>query len=376
MTRLFDPETGVVTPVTVIEAAPCPVVQVKTADVDGYDAVQIAYDEAAERKVTKPELGHLKKNNVSGAYRHLLELRGQSELIVGENVTVEVFEPGERIKVSGIAHGKGFAGTIKRHRFHRGPTSHGSHNIRKPGSIGASATPSRVFKGIKMAGRMGGKRVTQTGLVVHEVRPDENPLLDSAGKKAKDVTLVESVFAAELKPHVVHETVRAEMNAARQGTRAAKSRGLVSGGRAKPWRQKGTGRARAGTTRAPQWTGGGVAFPPTPRDFDVKVNRKTRRSAMRGVLSQHAADGTLGVLDGSGFSEPSTRAAVELLAQWGQELPLVVVTKDEQNVVKSFRNIDKVVVTTPGELEVAALVWARSVLVTENALELVKDKAT
>jgi large subunit ribosomal protein L4 len=201
------------------------------------------------------------------------------------------------------------------------------------------------------------------------------PLLDSAGKKAKDVTLEESVFAAELKPHVVHETVRAEMNAARQGTRAAKSRGLVSGGRSKPWRQKGTGRARAGTTRAPQWTGGGVAFPPTPRDFEVKVNRKTRRSALRGVLSQHASDGTLGVLDGSGFVEPSTRAAVELLATWGQELPLVVVTKDEQNVVKSFRNIDKVVVTNPGELEVAALVWARSVLVTEKALDLVKDKA-
>ncbi len=110
MTQVFDPETGVVTPVTVIEAAPCPVVQVKTADVDGYDAVQIAYDEAAERKVTKPELGHLKKNNVKGAYRHLLELRGQTEAIVGENVTVEVFEPGEKIKVTGIAHGKGFAG--------------------------------------------------------------------------------------------------------------------------------------------------------------------------------------------------------------------------------------------------------------------------
>jgi large subunit ribosomal protein L4 len=202
------------------------------------------------------------------------------------------------------------------------------------------------------------------------------PLLDSAGTKAKDVTLEESVFAAELKSHVVHETVRAEMNAARQGTRAAKSRGLVSGGRAKPWRQKGTGRARAGTTRAPQWTGGGVAFPPTPRDFDVKVNRKTRRAALRGVLSQHAADGTLGVLDGSGFAKPSTKTAVALLAKWGHELPLVVITKDEQNVVKSFRNIDKVVVTTPGELEVAALVWARSVLVTEDALELVKDKAT
>ena len=177
MTRVFDPETGVVTPVTVIEAAPCPVVQVKTADADGYDAIQIAYDETAERKLTKPELGHLKKNQVTGAYRHLLELRGQSEAVVGENVTVEVFEPGEKVKVSGVSHGKGFAGTIKRHRFHRGPKTHGSHNIRKPGSIGASATPSRVFKGMKMAGRLGGKRVTQTGLVIHEVRPEENLLL-------------------------------------------------------------------------------------------------------------------------------------------------------------------------------------------------------
>jgi large subunit ribosomal protein L3 len=177
MTRVFDEETGVVTPVTVIEAAPCPVVQVKTADADGYDAVQIAYDEAPEWKVSKGELGHLKKNNVDGSYRRLLELRGQSALVVGENVTVEAFEPGEKVKVTGVSHGKGFAGTIRRHKFHRGPKTHGSHNIRKPGSIGASATPSRVFKGIKMAGRLGGKRVTQIGLVVHEVRPGENLLL-------------------------------------------------------------------------------------------------------------------------------------------------------------------------------------------------------
>ena len=114
MTRVFDPETGVVTPVTVIEAEPCPVVQVKTAEADGYDAIQIAYDETAERKLTKPELGHLKKNQVTGAYRHLLELRGQSAAVVGENVTVEVFEPGEKVKVSGVSHGKGFAGTSKR----------------------------------------------------------------------------------------------------------------------------------------------------------------------------------------------------------------------------------------------------------------------
>jgi large subunit ribosomal protein L3 len=177
MTRVFDPETGVVTPVTVIEAAPCPVVQVKTSDTDGYDAVQIAYDNVPERKVTKPKLGHLKKNGVDEAYRHLLELRGQSALVVGENVTVEAFEPGEKIKVSGISHGKGFAGTIKRHRFHRGPKTHGSHNIRKPGSIGASATPSRVRKGMKMAGRLGGKRTTQIGLVVHQIDADRNLLL-------------------------------------------------------------------------------------------------------------------------------------------------------------------------------------------------------
>jgi large subunit ribosomal protein L4 len=202
------------------------------------------------------------------------------------------------------------------------------------------------------------------------------PLLDAAGKKSKELTLEESVFGAELKPHVVHETVRAELNADRAGTRAAKSRGLVRGGRAKPWRQKGTGRARAGTTRAPHWTGGGVAFPPTPRDFEVKVNRKARRSALRGVLSQHAADGTFGVLDGASFSEPSTRTAVELLAAWGQELPVVVVTVDEQNVSKSFRNIERAVVTTPDKLEVAALVWARSVLVTQDALERVQEKAS
>src|SRR5438128_8659263 len=177
MTRIFDSETGVVTPVTVIEAAPCPVVQVKTADADGYDAVQIAYDEAAERKVSRAEFGHLKKNNVSGAYRRLLELRGQSELVVGENVTVEAFEPGEAVKVSGISHGKGFAGTIKRHNFKRGPKTHGSHNIRAPGSIGASATPSRVFKGVRMSGRMGGKRRTQVGLVVHDVDAERNLLL-------------------------------------------------------------------------------------------------------------------------------------------------------------------------------------------------------
>jgi large subunit ribosomal protein L3 len=176
MTQVFDPETGAVTPVTVIEAGPCPVVQVKTVATDGYDAVQLAFDAVAERKITKPEQGHLAKAGVA-PHRHLVELRGPSELQVGESVTVESFAPGEKVKVAGISIGKGFQGTIKRHRFHRGPVSHGSHNVRKPGSIGASATPSRVFKGQKMPGRMGGVRVTQLGLTVHDVDPERNLLL-------------------------------------------------------------------------------------------------------------------------------------------------------------------------------------------------------
>jgi large subunit ribosomal protein L3 len=176
MTQVFDTETGIVTPITVIQAGPCPVVHVKTVDTDGYDAVQLAFDEVAERKLSKGELGHLRVHG-TGAHRKLVEFRGASELTEGETVTVEAFEPGDTIKVSGISIGKGFAGTIKRHRFHRGPKTHGSHNIRKPGSIGASATPSRVFKGVKMAGRLGGKRVTQVGLVVHQVDAEQGLLL-------------------------------------------------------------------------------------------------------------------------------------------------------------------------------------------------------
>src|SRR5580765_9082995 len=175
MTSLFDEESGVVTSVTVIEAGPCPVVAVRTPAVDGYEAVQLAWEPVADRKISKPERGHLEKNGITGAYRHLVEFRGHfAEAVQGESVTVEIFQPGDKVKVAGTSIGKGFQGTIKRHRFHRGPTSHGSHNVRAPGSIGASATPSRVFKGMKMAGRLGGKRVTQSGLVVHEVRPEEN----------------------------------------------------------------------------------------------------------------------------------------------------------------------------------------------------------
>jgi len=196
------------------------------------------------------------------------------------------------------------------------------------------------------------------------------------GGKAKEVSLEASVFAAEVKPHLVHETVRAELNAARAGTRGTKSRGLVAGGRSKPWRQKGTGRARAGTTRAPHWTGGGVAFAPGMRSFEVKVNRKARRAALRGALSAHAANGTLALVGGDSFAEPSTKQAASLLSDWAPNAPtLVVASDDEESLIKSFRNLERVLVTVPAELEVASVVWARSLLVSEAALPLVLARA-
>jgi len=197
------------------------------------------------------------------------------------------------------------------------------------------------------------------------------------GKAAKDVTLDEAIFAAEVNANLVHETVRAELNARRAGTRGAKTRGLVAGGRAKPWRQKGTGRARAGTIRAAQFTGGGVVFAPTMRSFDVKVNRKARRAALRSALSQHAANGSLGILDSSGFDTPSTKKAAELLSSWQKDAPLVLVaTEEEETLIKSFRNLPRTLVTVPSELEVATVIWGKSLLITEAALPLVQGRAT
>jgi large subunit ribosomal protein L3 len=171
MTQVFDPNDGRVERVTVIEAGPCFVTGIRRAERDGYDAVQVAFGETREKSLNKPRLGHLKKAGV-GNLKHLAEFRGEAgELEVGNELSVgSVFEKGQTVKVSGTSKGKGFAGTIKRHNFHRGPVSHGSHNVRAPGSIGASADPARVFKGIRGPGQMGNKRATQRGLEVVDIR--------------------------------------------------------------------------------------------------------------------------------------------------------------------------------------------------------------
>jgi large subunit ribosomal protein L3 len=180
MTQVFR-EDGTRVPVTVIEAGPCPVTAVRDPERDGYAAVQLGFDEVPERKLTRAELGHLKKANAS-ALRTLVEFRDEDLGAdegpkVGEVARVDQFEPGQRVKVSGVAVGKGFQGTIRRHNFGRGPKTHGSHNIRAPGSIGASADPARVFKGLRMPGRMGGERVTQRRLEVFDVDAERNLLL-------------------------------------------------------------------------------------------------------------------------------------------------------------------------------------------------------
>ena len=176
MTQRFL-EDGRVERVTVLEAGPCPVTAIRTFELDGYEAVQLGFGAVREKALSKPELGHLKKVDAPPV-RTLVEFRDEAgELTLGETVTVEAFEVGQTVKVAGVSKGKGFQGTIKRHNFAAGPKSHGSHNVRAPGSIGASATPSRVFKGIRGPGHMGSKRVTQRGLTVVELIPDQNLML-------------------------------------------------------------------------------------------------------------------------------------------------------------------------------------------------------
>jgi large subunit ribosomal protein L4 len=194
------------------------------------------------------------------------------------------------------------------------------------------------------------------------------PILGAAN--TKKVKLDDTAFGARFNGPLVHESVRAELNARRRGTASTKTRGQVRGGGAKPWRQKGTGRARAGSTRSPIWTGGGITFGPQPRHYTFKVNRKERRAALRSALSVHAERGTIAILDAEPFGAPSTKQAHELIAEWsGGGSVLVILTDDQVDVALSFRNLRRVSVLPADAVGVADLVGAASVLVTEDALD-------
>jgi large subunit ribosomal protein L4 len=190
------------------------------------------------------------------------------------------------------------------------------------------------------------------------------------------VELDGAAFEAPFNMPLVHEAVRAELNARRHGTASTKTRGEVSGGGAKPWRQKGTGRARAGSSRSPVWTGGGTVFGPTPRHYTIKVNRKARRAALRSVLSLHAQRESLAVFDASSFDEPSTKRAVALLEEWGAATPTLVILADEEAAAgKSFRNLVRVTAMPAQDAGVADIVGAASLLVSESALEQLRARA-
>jgi large subunit ribosomal protein L4 len=193
---------------------------------------------------------------------------------------------------------------------------------------------------------------------------------------SKTVDLDDTAFGARFNGPLVHESVRAELNARRRGTASTKTRGKVRGGGAKPWRQKGTGRARQGSIRAPHFAGGGIVFGPTPRHYTVKVNRKERRAALRAVLSVHAERSSLAILDPTNFDEPSTRAAAELLGDWSAGGSVLVVLAEEQaRVALSFRNLPRVSVLPATGVGVADLVGAARVLLTEDALEQITARA-
>ena len=305
------------------------------------------------------------------------------------------------MKVSATSVGKGFQGTIKRHDFGRGPVSHGSHNVRAPGSIGASADPARVFKGTKMPGRMGGKRVTQRGLEVVEVDAERHLLLirgavpgpragpwrcaamasaakalkaTMLGKQAK-TDLPGTVFGEEFHETLVHEAARADLTARRRGTASTLGRGEVSMTTAKAWNQKGTGRARVGALSVPHRRGGGVAFGPKPRSHTFKVNRKARRRALRSAFSVHAARDSIAVIDAAAYETPSTKTAAAALAKWGPKGPtLILCDAEETGVLKSFRNIPSVDVLPVGSVGVADVIGHASLVVTQAALETLEGR--
>ncbi len=202
------------------------------------------------------------------------------------------------------------------------------------------------------------------------------PVLSPAGGAAKKVKLDAGAFGERLRRSLLHESVRAEQAARRRGTAATKTRGEVSGGGAKPWRQKGTGRARAGSSRSPVWTGGGTVFGPQPRSYTFKVNRKERRAALRSALSLHADRGSIAVLDAAAFKAPKTSEAFDLLDGWGQPRPtLVVLDAEESAAALSFRNLERVAVSTPQDLGVTDVVGAASLLVSESALTALTARA-
>ena len=367
MTQIFD-ENGKVVPVTVVEAGPCTVVQKKTVESDGYVAVQLGYGDISAKKVSKPAKGHFDKADVAPK-RTLREFRLDdiSAMNVGDILKADVFAVGDRIDVVGTSKGKGYAGAIKRWNQHRLRESHGTGPVaRHAGSMGSCSTPSRVFKGKRLPGHLGAERVTIQNLKVVKVDAENNliaikgaipgpkgsvvcisDVLDMNGKKVSTVELSDAVFGITPNEKVMHAAVVNFLANQRQGTQSTKTRSEVSGGGRKPWRQKGTGRARQGSTRSPQWTHGGVALGPKPRDYSYRLNKKVKRLALLSALSSKAQSGDIIVIDELKAAEYKTKTVVNMLTAIGADKKALIVTPAvDAKLVKSAANIPGVKTAT------------------------------
>ena len=365
MTRIFT-EDGQAVSVTVIEVEPNRITQLKTLESDGYRAVQVTVGTRRSSRVTKSEAGHFAKAGVE-AGRGMWEFRladGEGEdLAAGGEITASVFEDGQVVDAIGQSKGKGFQGGVKRWNFSMQDATHGnSLSHRAPGSIGQNQTPGKVFKGKKMAGQMGNKQVTTQNLEVVRVDAERNLLLVRG-----------AVPGATGGNVMVHQVVTAYMAGARQGTKAQKTRSEVSGGGKKPWRQKGTGRARAGTIRSPIWRSGGVTFAAKPRSFEQKVNRKMYRAAMQSIFSELVRQERLVVVDDINVDSPKTKAFNEKLKGLGVSNALILAENVEQNLHLASRNIPHVDVRDVAGLDPVSLVAFEKVVVTVPALKKIEE---
>ncbi len=402
MTQIFD-DQGRVVPVTVVQAGPCVVVQRKTADRDGYESrsARSGGGTLRTRNANQPITGHFGAAGVPPT-RFLAEVPVETgdELKPGDAVLADIFKPDDTVHVIGRSKGRGFQGVIRRHNFGGGRATHGSMFHRAPGGIGQSADPSRVYPGTGMPGQMGNARVTVTQRASGQGRRRPQPALSqgrSAGRAPTvtcassrrregaamnidvrnwdneivgDLEVPDEVFAREVNQHLVWEVVRAHLASRRRGTHKTKVRGEVAGTGAKPWKQKHTGRARAGERRSPLWRSGGTVHGPRPRSYAIKVNRKARRVALQGVLSQRLAEGRLLVLDNLELDLPKTKDFIARLGKLGVigEKVLLVDGLENLNLHLASRNRPEVKMLDATSLSVYEVLNHRWLVASEPAL--------
>ena len=387
MMRLFT-DDGDTIPVTVVDVSNNRVTQIKTQATDGYDALQVTFGARKASRVTKPQAGHLAKAGVQ-AGEILKEFRVTPDLAgkyaAGSVVPAsDVFAVGQVVDVQGTSIGKGYAGTIKRHNMSSQRASHGnsrSHNV--PGSIGMAQDPGRVFPGKRMTGHLGDVTVTVQNLDI--VRIDEIQccerselmqveLLNEQGLVSSKVDVPDTVFGREYNESLVHQVVVAYQANARQGTRAQKDREQVKHSTKKPFKQKGTGRARAGMTSSPLWRGGGRIFPNMPdENFTQKINKKMYRAGMASIFSQLAREGRLAVVDSLKVDSPKTKVLADKFKAMNLSSVLVIADEVDENLYLASRNLVNILVVEPRYADPLSLVHYKKVLVTKAAMDQLKE---